>query len=66
MTKHLTDAELAAEWHRQDSTFILMAEGYGVETFGSDYALGSAQEVRAASQRDTLHRFAVAAHYDEP
>lgn len=63
--KRFSDAELAAEWHRQDHTFDQIAEGYGVETFGKDYACGHSHEERALNQRNTLHRFATARHYYE-
>lgn len=63
--KRFTDAELAAEFHRQDHTFDLICEGYGTETFGLNYAVGHSHEERAAQQRNTLRGFALAPHYYE-
>ncbi|MER2142177.1 MAG: hypothetical protein ABS888_00170 [Eubacteriales bacterium] len=63
--KRFTDAELAAEFHRQDHTFDLIREGYGTETFGLNYAVGHSHEEQAAQQRNTLRRFALAPHYYE-
>lgn len=63
--KRFTDAELAAEFHRQDHTFDLICEGYGTETFGYSFVVGSSHEERAAQQRNTFRRFATAPHYYE-
>lgn len=63
--KRFTDAELAAEFHRQNHTFDLICEGYGTETFGYSFVVGSSHEERAAQQRNTLHKFATAPHYYE-
>lgn len=63
--KRFTDAELAAEFHRQDRTFDLICEGYGTETFGYSFVAGSSHEERAAQQRNTIRRFAQATHYFE-
>jgi hypothetical protein len=53
-SKHLTDAELAAEYHHQGHVFMLN---------GSTRA-PDAQ--RQAAIWDALHRFATIPHYDEP
>jgi len=59
--KRLTDAELAAEWHKQDNHCGQKYEGYAIAHNGE--SLGS--EEYEADKLRTTHRFATTAHYDE-
>ena len=63
--KRFTDAELAAEFWKHEDTFNLIAEGYGVETFGTDYACGSSHEELARDRLRTIERFATHPHHTE-
>ena len=59
--KRLSEAELAAEWHKQDNHCGQKLEGYAVAHNGEGLA---AEEVEVERLR-TIYRFATLAHYDE-
>jgi hypothetical protein len=60
-SKHLTDADLAAEFHQQDYYCGQKLEGYGVAHNGD--SLGSEEE--EIERLRILYRFATLPHYDE-
>lgn len=59
--KRLTDSELAAEWHKQDSQCGQKFEGYAIAHNGEP--LGTEEE--EVEKLRTVHRFATLPHYDE-
>ena len=60
-TKHLADAELAAEYHHQRERFYTVHEGYSVTSEGTRLVSPDVEWRRM----DTLRRFATLPHHDE-